>query len=230
MVTSVMAGIKSVLDIGGKLFGMVATMTAEGTGLRERKKQRTREALIEAAVVLFANKGFEATTVDEIADAVEVSSRTFFRYFGSKEDVIASLQRQQFAELYDEFDRRPPDEPVITALRRACVVVLRRFETDGPDSAQFACVAQLVQDSPAVLARSLEVCSEQNEQFAQRIAARMGVDPDLDPRPRLVAAVGGAALQVAVRSWRENEPDKSISELADRALALLEVGINYPAA
>jgi AcrR family transcriptional regulator len=226
-----MSGIKSALDIGGRLSDMVATMTAESTGLRERKKQRTREALIEAAVALFASKGFEATTVDEIADAVEVSSRTFFRYFGSKEDVIASLQTQQFAELYDEFDRRPADEPVITALRRACVPVLRRFEeASGRDSAQFACVAQLVQDSPAVLARSLEVCSEQNEHFARRIAARMGVDPDADPRPRLVAAVGGAALQVAVRSWRENEPDKSISELADRALALLEVGINYPAA
>jgi AcrR family transcriptional regulator len=225
-----MEGIKSVLDIGGRLPGM-ATMTVEGAGLRERKKQRTREALVDAAIELFNAKGFEATTVDEIADAVEVSSRTFFRYFGSKEDVVITLQTRQFDDVYDEFERRPADEPVITAMRNACVAVLRRYEEQaGPANVQFACVAQLVQDSPAVLARSLEMCGEQNDRFARRIATRMGVDPVADPRPRLVSAVAGAALQVAVRSWRGDEPDTRVSELADRALALLEAGINYPAA
>lgn len=206
----------------------MATTTVTGPGLRERKKQRTREALIEAALDLFGTKGFEATTVDEIADAVEVSSRTFFRYFGSKEDVAITVQLQQFADLYAELERRPPAEPVITALRHACVAILRRYE-DSPESAQFACVVQLLQDTPSVLARSLEMCSEQNDELARRVAARMGVDPIADPRPRLVAAVAATALQVAVRAWREDEPDKKVSELADRALALLETGINYPA-
>jgi hypothetical protein len=74
------------------------------------------------------------------------------------------------------------------------------------------------------------MCTEQLDELARRVAARMGVDPVIDPRPKLVAAVSSAALQVAVRAWRENEPDEKVSVLADRAFALLEAGINYPAA
>jgi AcrR family transcriptional regulator len=209
---------------------MSPTTTVDGTSLRERKKQRTREALIDAAFELFTTNGFEATTVDEIADAVEVSSRTFFRYFGSKEDVATSLQLQQFMDVYQALEARPADEPVVTAMRRACVQVLRAYEDGGTDAFQFACVTRLVQESPAVMARSLEICTEQIDELARRVAARMGVDPVTDPRPKLVASVTSAALQVAVRAWRETEPDKRVSDLADRAFALLEAGINYPAA
>jgi AcrR family transcriptional regulator len=209
---------------------MSPTTTADVTSLRERKKQRTREALVDAAFGLFTTKGFEATTVDEIAEAVEVSSRTFFRYFGSKEDVATSVQLQQYLDVYEAFEARPAHEPVVTAMRHACVQVLRQHEEGGSEALQFACVMQLVQDSPAVLARSLEMCTEQLDEMSRRVAARMGVDPVTDPRPKLVASVASAALQVAVRAWRENEPDEKISDLADRAFALIEAGINYPAA
>jgi AcrR family transcriptional regulator len=208
---------------------MSPTTAVDGTGLRERKKQRTRESLIDAAYELFSTKGFEATTVDEIADAVEVSSRTFFRYFGSKEDVATSIQLQQFQDVYQALEARPAHEPVVTALRHAVVDVLRVYEEGGTDAFQFACVMDLVQHSPAVLARSLEICTMQLDEIARRVAARMGVDPVTDPRPKLVASVVSAALQVAVRAWREDEPDEKVSDLADRAFALLEAGINYPA-
>src|SRR5690242_18367032 len=86
-------------------------------GRRERKKQRTREALVDSAFRLFAEKGFEATTVEEIADAVDVSSRTFFRYFASKEDVLLTFQDEQFCAMKAAFAARPADEPMISAVR-----------------------------------------------------------------------------------------------------------------
>src|SRR4030088_299673 len=100
-------------------------------GLRERKKLRTRTALIDSAFALFQHKGFEATTIDEIADAVDVSPRTFFRYFTSKEEVALSLVDDQLAALLDRVARRPPTESDLDALANAGMEVLRAFETGG---------------------------------------------------------------------------------------------------
>ncbi|MCW2902925.1 MAG: transcriptional regulator, TetR family, partial [Streptosporangiaceae bacterium] len=99
------------------------TEHADRPGRRERKKRRTREALVEAAFELFREKGFEATTVEEIADAVDVSSRTFFRYFASKEDVALTFQEEQLAAVLAALAARPADEPVVTALRRSVVSI-----------------------------------------------------------------------------------------------------------
>src|ERR1700746_1078832 len=86
------------------------------TGLRERKKARTREALQESAMARFATQGFEGTTVEEIAEACEVSPRTFFRYFATKEDVLfvdAAVRRERLLAVIAE---RPPGEPAFVAL------------------------------------------------------------------------------------------------------------------
>lgn len=209
------------------------TLTAIGpTGLRERKKQRTRDALVDAAFDLFQRKGFEATTIDEIAEQVELSPRTFFRYFASKEDVALTLQEQQFAAVYAAFAARPAHEPVLTALRYAIVEMIRACEDGaaGIDPARFSCAQQLIMESPSVQARSLELVATRLNEIAQRVANRMGVDPATDHRPTLVAAVAATAVQTAIAAWREAEPDTPASVLADRALALLEEGINYPSA
>src|SRR5258707_3985732 len=134
-------------------------MTAEAAiGRRERKKQATRESLIEAAFGLFTDKGFEATTVEEIADAVDVSSRTFFRYFASKEDVVLTFQDEQQVMFLELFRARPAEEPVVTALKRAAVEVARACEEGvaGFDSQRFTCLQQLMETSPAVMASSLQ--------------------------------------------------------------------------
>ena len=201
-------------------------------GLRERKKQRTRDALVEAAFGLFRRKGFDATTIDEIAEAVELSPRTFFRYFESKEDVALTLVEQQFSAVYAAFAARPAHEPVLTALRHAIVEMMRAAEggTGGFDADRFTCLQQLMRDSPAIHARSMELCTSRLDELAACVAARMGVDPAADPRPTLVAAVASTAVQMAVVVWREAEPDQPVSVLTDRALALLEQGINYPSA
>src|SRR5829696_7959116 len=115
-------------------------------GLRERKKQHTRDALVAAAFGLFGRQGFEATTVDEIADAVPVSARTFFRYFGSKDDVILEFVADQYTAVFAAFEARPAGEPVLTALRHATVGVLAAQEAGDcgtTASERFACMVGL---------------------------------------------------------------------------------------
>ncbi|HEX3492577.1 MAG TPA: helix-turn-helix domain-containing protein, partial [Streptosporangiaceae bacterium] len=88
-------------------------------GRRQRKKQQTREALVEAAMELFAAKGYEHTAVREITDEVDVSERTFFRYFASKEDLVLSFVRDGQAAFAAALAARPPEEDPLTAARSA---------------------------------------------------------------------------------------------------------------
>jgi AcrR family transcriptional regulator len=205
---------------------------AEEAGLRERKKRHTRDALIDAAFDLFARKGFEATTVDEIAAACMVSSRTFFRYFASKDDVALGPVDDQFTRAFELFEARPAGEPVLTALRAAMVGTLRTCEAGGSDLSpeRFALLVRVLQSSPGLAARNVEQCTARMAELAQKVAARMGVDAGTDPRPALVAAVVMCAVQTACGAWREQEPDTPSSVLVERAFTLLEGGINYPAA
>jgi AcrR family transcriptional regulator len=210
-----------------------AATNSPQTGRRERKKQRTREALIDAAFTLFAEKGFETTTVEEIADTVDVSSRTFFRYFSSKEDVVLTYQEEQFAALMEALAARPADEPVVTAMHRAGVAVIRACEEGefGFDPAKFSCIQQLMQNSPAVFSRSLENGQKKHAQITKLIAERMGVDPEKDMRPHVAAATVSCTFQAAFEVWihgKTKTKAESFSDLLDQIFAILEDGINYP--
>lgn len=199
-------------------------------GLRERKKQRTRCSLIDSAFALFERKGFDATTVDEIAEAVDVSPRTFFRYFASKEEVALSLLEDQLGVFLTRLANRPPDEPVLTALRHTAVATIRDLEAGdcGVDPTQYECMDLLMANSPTLTARAMELATARTGALAELIALRMGVDPKADPRPQLVACVAICAVQTAVNVWRENERDATKAELVERAFLLLAEGLNYP--
>jgi len=197
----------------------------EKLGLRERKKQRTREALIDAAHALFCANGFEATTIDQIAEAVEVSSRTFFRYFTSKEDVAVALADEQITAVLEAFAAQPADLPVLTALRTAAVDVIRAYETDT----RFHSLQNLISVSPALTAARIERATARFDEAAQLIAARMGVDPAVDPRPHLVASVALCAVQPTVVAWRAAGHQAPDSELTGQAFDLLSAGLDYPA-
>ncbi|QKV78947.1 TetR family transcriptional regulator [Amycolatopsis sp. Hca4] len=197
----------------------------EELGLRERKKQRTREALINAAQELFCANGFEATTVDQIAEAVEVSSRTFFRYFASKEDVALALADEQITAVLAAFAAQPAGLPVLTALRTAAVGVIRAAETDP----RFPGLQDLISVSPALTAARIERATARFDEVAGLIGARMGVDPAADPRPHLVASVALCAVQTAVVAWRAAGSRVPESELTGQAFDLLSHGLDYPA-
>lgn len=188
--------------------------------------------MTEAAYVLFDRKGFEATTIDEIADAVEVSPRTFLRYFNSKEDVALTSANQQLTAMIENLAARPSDESVLTALRRSVVEVLEACETgrDGFDRDRYQRTRTLLARTPTLLAASLEQSAIRLDEVATLIGQRMGVDHTVDRRPYLVAAVALNAVQTGLNAWRAHHPAALASETVGELFDLLGEGIDYPAA
>ncbi|GHH84303.1 TetR family transcriptional regulator [Streptomyces sulfonofaciens] len=190
-------------------------MTAPHPGLRERKKQRTREALLRAALELFVSQGYEQTTVDEIAEAVDVSQRTFFRYFAGKEDAAFAVQAMTESHFVRALRARPADEPPLEALRRA---VLESWDTIGDAVEQAVPVElhvrtyQLIESTPALLAVHLRRSAHLEEELARVVADREGLDVASDPRPRIAVAAFCGVMRVTGRLWGTGG-DSSIASL-----------------
>ena len=168
---------------------------------RERKKQQTRDALIRAALELFEAKGYEHTAIREITDAVDVSERTFFRYFASKEDLALSFVRDGADALLEALAARPLGEEPLTALRRAFRASLGQMGVPG-EQPSYLSVLKLIESTPTLLAAHLRYIHDHDEELVRVLAAREGVDPATDPRPRLTAALFATLAALAIRDWR----------------------------
>ncbi|MGW0559584.1 TetR family transcriptional regulator [Streptomyces sp. NPDC003016] len=178
------------------------------TGLRELKKQRTRDALLRVALELFTTQGYERTTVDEIADAVEVSQRTFFRYFASKEEVAFAVQEMVESRFVAELLARPPEEGPFAAMRNA---VLGAWNTIGEAIEAVVPVElhmrtyRMIESTPALLAAHLRRSTDLEERIAGIVADREDLDLDADPRPRVAVAAFTGVMRVAGRLWGQGE-------------------------
>ncbi|ROQ69134.1 TetR family transcriptional regulator [Streptomyces sp. 840.1] len=174
------------------------------TGLRERKKRRTRDALLHAALDLFTTQGYEETTVDEIVDAVEVSQRTFFRYFAGKESAAFAVQEMVESRFIAELRQRPASEAPFEAMRRA---VLCAWNSIGEAIEALIPVElhmrtyQMIESTPSLLAAHLRRSSELENQIALLIAEREGLDVELDPRPRVAVAAFAGVIRVTGQLW-----------------------------
>lgn len=175
------------------------------TGLRERKKQRTRGALIRVAHELVVSRGYDDTTVDQIADAVDVSQRTFFRYFSSKEDVAFALQDEIESRFYEAVCERPAPEAPVRALRNA---LDSTWEEIGEAIAEVVPISlhmrmwQIIETTPALLAVHMRRSSEMEDRLAAVFTRREGLDP-ADPRPRVLVASFSGVMRAAGRQWGE---------------------------
>ncbi|GII81537.1 TetR family transcriptional regulator [Sphaerisporangium rufum] len=188
-----------------------------GGGLRERKKARTRETILREAFRLFGERGYHATTIDQIAEAAEISPATFFRYFPTKEHLVTL---DHFPPLVQALRGQPPGEPVAT-LRgafRAAFASLTDEEIAAAHAREVFAVTV-----PELLVANLRRSPEMLREIAGILADRAGCDAD-DPRIRNII---GAVIGVVVMLWLQWAQDPAMDGPAeiDRALAHLESGL-----
>ncbi|MFJ8647394.1 TetR family transcriptional regulator [Streptomyces sp. NPDC093546] len=186
-------------------------MTVEqppAVGLRERKKQRTRDALVRASLELFTTQGYERTTVDEIAATVDVSQRTFFRYFASKEEVAFTVQHMVERHFMAALCARPAHEAPLDALRNAVLSAWDTIEeaiTEVIPVELYLRTFQVIESTPALLAVHLRRSIEMEESIARLIADREGLDVDADPRPRIAVAAFSGVMRITGQLWGRGE-------------------------
>ncbi|MEU9957170.1 TetR family transcriptional regulator [Streptomyces sp. NPDC050982] len=198
--------------------------TASRPGLRELKKQRTRDALVRASLELFTTQGYERTTVDEIVEAVDVSQRTFFRYFAGKEDAAFAVQEMTESHFVEAVRGRPAHEAPLDALRQA---VLASWDTIGEAIEAVIPLElhmrafQLIESTPALLAAHLRRQEGLEEELARVIAEREGLDVDTDPRPRVAMAVFGGVMRLTGRLWGAGE-DFSVAAMRELTASYLD--------
>jgi AcrR family transcriptional regulator len=186
-------------------------------GLRERKKARTRAAIRDHALRLIAEQGYDATTVEQIAEAAEVSPSTFFRYFPTKEDVV--LQDDLDLLWIDAVRAQPAELSPLAAMRAALSEAFATMsEADMAVLRQTMGLAAI----PAVRARMLDEFARTTQVLANVIAERSGRTPD----DFAVLTVAGAVLGVAMSAWFTAPEDiAAFADRYERGLALLEAGL-----
>jgi AcrR family transcriptional regulator len=199
---------------------------AETTGLRERKKLAMRQAILDAAYDLFAERGFAATTIDDIAERVGVSPRTIFRYFPTKEALLFAGADVMIEALRAALAARPAGEALMTSLRigvkAACDVAADEAERRIEGMAMIKAEVSLREYQTQVVGQRIE------EAIVEFVAGRLGADPVTDVRPRVLGAAVKGALLASVECTFGLDDDTvpeppAVPPFVDRALLMQAV-------
>ena len=166
---------------------------------RSRKKSKTRTDLMEAGARLFESHGFDETTTSDIAELADVSQRTLFRHFDTKEALLYGDMEELQLELRAALAARPPGEPVLPMLRGVMLSLADNFERNR---SRRLLQARLAATYPSVSAYSRAVVQASWErEIIVAVAERLGVDPVVDPRPEVLAGATMSAIRIATRQW-----------------------------
>jgi AcrR family transcriptional regulator len=203
------------------------------TGLRERKKEQTRQAIREAALRLFAERGFDGVTVAEIAGAADVSVATLFNYFPTKEDLVYARMETFEADLITAIREREPGETVLAAFSRFILDIGGLLASkDAEAHERLAAIARIVTASPALLAREREISAHYTQSLAALIAEETeAAADDLTPSVAANALMGvHRAMLAQVRSrlltrTSNQRLARDIHSRAAQALQRLERGL-----
>ncbi|MGW1049967.1 TetR/AcrR family transcriptional regulator [Streptomyces sp. NPDC001118] len=189
-------------------------------GLRERKKIKTRQAIRAATYALIEEQGYDATTIDQIAERAEVSPSTVFRYFPTKEDIV--LTDEYDTILLEELRARPADESLTDSLQYVMRKAVTLGMSEEPEVTRLR--TSLTAKVPAVRARMIESMSATGLLLRRAIAERSGLAEDsLEVRVYAMSLIGG--LMEVSMYWAENDHQGDLSDLMIRALGVLEHGL-----
>ena len=205
---------------------MTTNVVEAPPGRRERKKQATRQALQDAALRLVAERGLDQVTVEDISEAADVATRTFFNYFSSKEEALLGNSPRNVAAVHRLVVERPagesPLEAVCQVLRSMILELAERRE-------ESLLRQQVIERHPGLLARQLGVYASFERALAAAVTERLGPERADPSYARLVGAVAVAAARSAVSSWRAGQGRRPLAELVDAAFVQLRDLASPPA-
>jgi AcrR family transcriptional regulator len=187
------------------------------SGLWERTRQAAYAEIERTAIRLFLEQGFEATTIEQIATAAGISRRSFFRYFGTKEDILLGRLASQGPELQSALEARPMSEGPWEALRAA----LSALKGLGATKSEELAISKMLHETPSLRARSTEKHLGWQKLLVPNIRLRLGLDPEdeLNPSADAIVACALTCLDVAGEIWARSEGTLDLLELADAAVA-----------
>ena len=201
---------------------------AEDLGLRERKKRETRLALSRAAIRLCLQNGWDNVTAEDIAEAANVSVRTFRNYFSGKAEAIAASHTARAMRIADDLRARPAGEPLWDAIVDA---VVAQFAPGGDTTSgdrRWRDALMILFAEPALQGEILKANAAAQAALAEVIAERTGTDADRDIYPRLAAAVVGSASAMAVEYCLRADDPPTLGPLLRRVLADVRAGLPTP--
>lgn len=182
-------------------------MSTTADGLRERKRNDTRERIAAAARTLFMARGYAGTTLDDIAAEAGISRRTFFAYFKSKDEIISFWRDADSAALIADLLKTSPDVAPLDAVRDVMVKHIARFTTE-----QMTAIDNLMLSSEALVARKQAYYAQQ-EQALFEAMCEVWRQPERRTALRMVAMVAIGAMRLALQAWREQSgPRKPVAK------------------
>ncbi len=193
-------------------------------GRRDRKKRQTRAALTEAALRLVAARGLDQVTVEEISEAADVSARTFFNYFASKDEALLGDPAPDRDRLIGWVAAAPPEVSAFDAVRLALEDVVSAVEADRE---VWRLRLSVIAANPSLLPRLVTGNAETERVIVAAVATRLGLDPG-HAHPALVTAVAGAAFRTALLRWAGDPAATPLRDLVGEAFDAVAAGLPDP--
>lgn len=185
-------------------------------GVRERKQRETRQRIVETGLRLFLENGYDATTLDIIAQQSGISRRTFFSYFNSKEEIVTAWQAAMWSAMWADLSRYSPDDSPLEAVREILFQQASRYEGE-----KMQAIDRVMRASDPLKARK-QASYVLQEETLYRALCEVWTDPARRPGLRLVAMVAIGAMRLALESWTGRSDDRDVASYLEDAFTHLK--------